>query len=65
MPTKISKSQVAAFLVRQRAKRISGAKCDLESALIVLRDYYHVPWTQSCFKNLYYLARLARKTNKT
>lgn len=48
-------------LVGARRERISGAMWDLNAALYTLRDHYKRDWTDSCFKNLRYLVRLAKK----
>lgn len=45
----------------KRLKSIRAADADLTSALLSLRNHYGVPWTASCFRNLYFLVELARK----
>lgn len=45
----------------ERLKRIKDSKADLESAILILRDYFNVAWTNKNFDSLNYLVGLARK----
>lgn len=44
-----------------RLNKIADAQCELESALLTLREHFKVTWTNKSFAALYYLLRLARK----
>ena len=48
-------------LVMARRERIDGARRDLLSALLTLRDHFKVEWTESCFKNLRFLVKHAKR----